>query len=117
MKIIILFAILGMMLFSACTEQDIEPFGERHEVYFYKYFMDEEFKFLPDTIKEDLKRICVYMAEKLNCTFLVGFDDNGDVYFETIKHEGDFDFDEIGAELEIKRLQKEELELFRAMEL
>ena len=74
-----------------------------------KYFMEEEFKFLPDTIKEDLKRICVYMAEKLNCTFLVGFDDNGDVYFETIKHEGDFDFDEIGAELEIKRLQKEEL--------
>ena len=72
-----------------------------------KYFMEEEFKFLPDTIKEDLKRICVYMAEKLNCTFLVGFDDNGDVYFETIKHEGDFDFDEIGAELE----------LFRAMEL
>ena len=60
-----------------------------------KYFMEEEFKFLPDTIKEDLKRICVYMAEKLNCTFLVGFDDNGDVYFETIKHEGDFDFDEI----------------------
>ena len=47
-----------------------------------KYFMEEEFKFLPDTIKEDLKRICVYMAEKLNCTFLVGFDDNGDVYFE-----------------------------------
>ena len=91
-----------------------------------KYFMEEEFKFLPDTIKEDLKRICVYMAEKLNCTFLVGFDDNGDVYFETIKHEGDFDFDEIGAELEIKRLQKEELSeaaffdrnrLFRAMEL
>ena len=42
MKIFILFAILGMMLFSACTEQDIAPFGERHEVYFYKYFMDEE---------------------------------------------------------------------------
>ena len=57
------------------------------------------------------------MAEKLNCTFMVGFDDNGDIYFETVKHEGDFDFDEIGAELEIKRLKKEELELFRAMEL
>ena len=82
-----------------------------------KYFMEAEFKFLPDAIKEDLKKICVYMAEKLNCTFIVGFDDNGDVYFETVKHEDDFDFDDIGAELEIKRLQKEELELFRAMEL
>ena len=82
-----------------------------------KYFIEGEFQFLPDSIKEDLKRICVYMAEKLNCTFLVGFEENGDVYFETVKHEGDFDFDEIGAELEIKRLQKEELELFRAMAL
>lgn len=82
-----------------------------------KYFMEEEFKFLPDTIKDDLKKICIGMAEKLNCTFMVGFDENGDVYFETVRHEGDFDFDEIGAELEIKRLQKEELELFRAMEL
>lgn len=82
-----------------------------------KYFIEEEFQFLPDSIKEDLKKICVYMAEKLNCTFLVGFDDNGDVYFETVKHADDFDFDEIGAELEIKRLQKDELELFRAMEL
>ena len=82
-----------------------------------KYFMEEEFRFLPDAIKEDLKTICIRMAEKLNCTFVVGFDENGDVYFETVRHEGDFDFDEIGAELEIKRLQKEELELFRAMEL
>ena len=58
-----------------------------------KYFMEEEFKFLPDAIKDDLKKICIMMAEKLNCTFVVGFDDNGDVYFETVKHEGDFDFD------------------------
>ena len=82
-----------------------------------KYYMEEEFKFLPDAIKDDLKKICIFMAEKLNCTFMVGFDDNGDLYFETVKHEGDFDFYEIGAELEIKKIQKEELELFRAIEL
>lgn len=82
-----------------------------------KYFMEQEFQFLPDTIKEDLKRICVCVAEKLNCTFLVGFDEKGDVYFETVRHADDCDFDDIGAALEIKRLQKAELELFRAMEL
>lgn len=82
-----------------------------------KYYMEEEFKFLPDAIKEDLKKICVYLAEKLNCTFLVGFEENGDLYFETVKHEGDCDFDDIGAELEIKKIQREELELFRAIEL
>lgn len=34
-----------------------------------KYFMEEEFKFLPDTIKEDLKRICVYMGRKAELHF------------------------------------------------
>ena len=82
-----------------------------------KYYMEEEFQFLPDTIKEDLKKICVYLAEKLNCTFIIGFEESSDLYFETVKHEDDFDFDEIGAALEIKKIQKQELELFRAIEL
>lgn len=82
-----------------------------------KYYLEEEFSFLPDTIKEDLKKICVVLAEKLNCTFVVGFEEDGTLYFETVRREDDFDFDEIGAELEIKRLRKEELELFRAIEL
>ena len=60
MKIFILFAILGMMLFSACTEQDIEPLGERHEVYFYKYFMDEE---APGTAKADSTDVTFFFAK------------------------------------------------------
>lgn len=60
MKIFILFAILGMMLFSACTEQDIEPFGERHEVYFYKYFMDEE---APGTAKADSTDVIILFCQ------------------------------------------------------
>ena len=60
MKIFILFAILGMMLFSACTEQDIEHFGERHEVYFYKYFMDEE---APGTAKADSTDVTFFFAK------------------------------------------------------
>lgn len=82
-----------------------------------KYYLEPEFSFLPAAIQEDLKKICVVLAEKLRCTFIVGFEENGDLYFETIKREDDFDFDEIGAELEIKKIQKEELELFRAIEL
>ena len=82
-----------------------------------KYYLEEEFAFLPEAIKQDLKEICIYLAEKLNCTFLVGFEEDGDLYFETVKHEDDFDFDDIGAELEIKRLQREEKELLRAISL
>lgn len=82
-----------------------------------KYYLEPAFSFLPDAVKEDLKKICVVLAEKLRCTFVVGFEENGDLYFETVKREDDFDFDDIGAELEIKKIQREELELFRAIEL
>ena len=47
-------------MFSACTEQDIEPFGERHEVYFYKYFMDEE---APGTAKADSTDVTFFFAK------------------------------------------------------
>lgn len=60
MKIFILFAILGMMLFSACTEQDIEPFGERHEVYFYKYFMERK---LPVLLNADSTDVTFFFAK------------------------------------------------------
>ena len=82
-----------------------------------KYYLEHEYSFQPDPVKEDLKKICVVLAEKLRCTFVVGFEENGDLYFETVKREDDFDFDDIGAELEIKKIQREELELFRAIEL
>lgn len=82
-----------------------------------KYYLEKEFDFLPDAIQEDLRKICVILAEKLNCTFLIGFEESGDLYFETVKREDDCDFDEIGAELEIKELQRREKELLRALEL
>lgn len=60
MKVYILFAIIGVMLLGACSEQDIEPFGERHEVYFYKYFMDEA---APGTAKADSTDVTFFFAK------------------------------------------------------
>ena len=37
--------------------------------------------------------------------------------FEIIKNEGDFDFDDIGAELEIKSLKSEKKELLKSLKL
>ena len=54
------------------------------------------------------------MAERLGCTFLMSFEETGDLVFEIIKNEGDFDFDDIGAELEIKSLKSEKKELIKA---
>lgn len=82
-----------------------------------KYFLEPAFRELPESIREEVRVICVLLAQKLNCTFLMGFDEEGALYFETVRREDDFDFDDIGAGLEINVLRREKKELLRALEL
>ena len=80
-----------------------------------KYFFEPAFKEIPQAVKDDIRNICILMAERLGCTFLMSFEETGDLVFEIIKNEGDFDFDDIGAELEIKSLKSEKKELIKAL--
>ena len=82
-----------------------------------KYFFETEFNALPQTVKDEIRNICIIMAERLGCTFLISFEESGDILFEIVKNEGDFDFDDIGAELEIKSLKREKKELIKALKL
>lgn len=82
-----------------------------------KYFFEPKFNALPQTIKDEIKSICIIMAERLGCTFLISFEENGDILFEIVRNEGDIDFDDIGAELEIKSLKSEKKELIKALKL
>lgn len=82
-----------------------------------KYYIDKGFLELPESIREEIKTICIVLADKLMCTFIIGFYTNGDVYFEIFKSEEILDFDDIGAELEIKALKKEKEELIKALNL
>lgn len=80
-----------------------------------KYFFEPEFSGLPAQVQNEIKEICVSMAEKLGCTFITGFSEDGGVYFETVAP--DAGFDEIGAELEIKRIRTERAELINSLAL
>ena len=82
-----------------------------------KYFFEPEFNAIPQAVKDEIRNICIVMAERLGCTFLISFEESGDILFEIVKNEGDFDFDDIGAELEIKSLKREKKELIKALKL
>jgi hypothetical protein len=60
MRIYILLLVLSVACFWACSEQDIKPFGDRHEIYFYKYFMDEK---APGTAKADSTDVTFFFAK------------------------------------------------------
>ena len=82
-----------------------------------KYFFEPAFNEIPQAVKDEIRNICILMAGRLGCTFLMSFEETGDLVFEIIKNEGDFDFDDIGAELEIKSLKSEKKELIKALKL
>ncbi len=82
-----------------------------------KYFIEPKFQILPEEIQKEIKIMCVLTAQKLCCTFLIGFEKQGDIYFEAIKEQQNIDFDDIGAELEIKKIQSEKEQLLKALKL
>ena len=86
---------------------------------FYKrgYSFNPTYGELPKDIQAEIQVICVTLTEKIHGVFAMGFYEDGRVYFEACGNENDYDFDEIGAGLEIERLTKEKKELVRALSL
>ncbi len=82
-----------------------------------KYYFNQEFNKIPIELQKQIKYICVLLAEKLNCIFLIGFYENGDIFFETQAEESNIDYDEIGAKLEIERIKREEYELINSLQI
>ncbi len=80
-------------------------------VYKQKYYFNPEYESLPTEIKKEIRVKVITLAEKLHCIFMMGFYDDGYVYFETRAEDNDFFFDEVGATLEVSRLEREEREL------
>ncbi len=80
-----------------------------------KYFFEPEFLGLPEMVRKEIQVVCVSFAQKLGCTFLMGFHEDGEIYFESVQAEEDLNFDEIGAELEIKKILRERKELLKML--
>lgn len=82
-----------------------------------KYYFNSEFSKLPDQVKDELQIICVQFAEKCGGTFVISFDDDGELKLITDAEEADALYDDIGAELEIKQLRSTKRQLFEEVTL
>ena len=76
--------------------------------YEQKFYLNPEFDTLPESIKEELKIMCILMLV---------FDEEGNLELKVDHEEGDFFFDEIGSVLKIKELQNTKRELFESLEM
>lgn len=82
-----------------------------------KFYLNEDFGALPQTIKDELKILCVMYTEEVGGILTLSFEEDGTLVFEVESDEGDLLFDEIGSVLKIKQLQEDKRELLESLEL
>ncbi|MGN0408104.1 MAG: DUF6145 family protein [Bacteroides sp.] len=85
--------------------------------YEQKYYFNQDFSSLPDTIKDELHIMCVLFTEEVGGILTLRFDENGSLLIETEADEGDLLYDDIACGLLVKRIQKEKQELLESIEL
>ena len=82
-----------------------------------KYYLNEDFKALPQQIQDELKIMCVLFTEDIGGVLTLVFDEEGNLLLEVSADEGDLLYDDIGSELKIRQIQKEKAELLQSLEL
>ena len=85
--------------------------------YEQKYYFNQEFDSLPETVKQELQIMCVLFTEDVGGILTLEFDQKGNLEFKVISDEADYLFDEIGSVLKIKQYQEQKKELLESVEL
>ena len=81
-----------------------------------KYYLNENFNGLPQTIRDELKIMCVLYTEDVGGILELVLDEDGNLDFRTSCKENDFFYDEIGSVLKIKQYRNERRELLESIE-
>lgn len=85
--------------------------------YTRKYYLNQDFDGLPQSIKEELKILCVLFTEDVGGTLTLVFDGEGNLNLRADSDEMDLLYDDIGSVLKIKELQRTKEELLESLEL
>ena len=85
--------------------------------YEQKYYFNDDFASLPQSIQDELHIMCVLYTEDVGGILTLEFDDSGTLEFKVTAPEEDYLFDEIGSVLRIKDLRQKKKELLESLEL
>ncbi len=82
-----------------------------------KFYLDEAFQGLPQSIKDELKIMCVLFTEDVGGILKLFFTEEGTLEIQTEYEEGDLLYDDIGSVLKVKQIQNEKRELLESLEM
>ena len=85
--------------------------------YEQKYYFNEQFQAIPDSVKEELRIICVLFTEEVGGVLTMVFEEDGTLSLETEAEEDDIYYDEISSGLLIGEIRRKRQELLESLSL
>lgn len=85
--------------------------------YEMKYYLNEKFAGIPESIQKELHIICVLFTEEVGGIFTIVFEEDGSLTMETNAEEDDIYYDEISSGLLIQKIRQTRQELFESLSL
>lgn len=82
-----------------------------------KYYFNPAFAKIPESIKEELRIICVLFTEEIGGVFTIVFEEDGSISLETDAAEEDILYDEIGSGLLVREVRNSRQDLFEALSM
>ena len=84
--------------------------------YEQKYYLNPVYESLPQTIKDELKILCVLFVQEVSGIIVLEFTKEGNLNIVVTAKDTDAYFDEIGSEYKVRQMRKEKAELFAQLE-
>lgn len=82
-----------------------------------KYYFNEKFNGIPESVKEELHIICVLFTEEVGGIFTIIFEEDGSISLETDACGEDILYDEISSGLLVREIRMQRQELFESLGL
>lgn len=85
--------------------------------YEMKYYFNQQFNGIPESIREELHILCVLFTEEVGGVFTISFEEDGNVLLETNADDDDIYYDEISSGLMVSEVRRRRQELFESLSL
>lgn len=85
--------------------------------YEQKYYFNDKFGGIPDSIKEELRIICVLFTEEVGGVFTIVFEPDGSISLETDAEEYDAYYDEISSGLLVSEIRRKRQDLLESLSM
>lgn len=85
--------------------------------YEQKYYFNEQFNAIPDSIKDELHIICVLFTEEVGGIFTIVFEEDGSLSLETDAEEDDIYYDEISSGLLVGEIRRKRQDLLESLSM